>query len=66
MLVSKIDKNSINLALLPNLYLIPLKNFTNIEIDAVSSKKFEVGDTYEITRVCYDDGKIKLPLKNFI
>ncbi|MGN1029683.1 MAG: hypothetical protein ACI4P7_06280, partial [Bacilli bacterium] len=30
-----------------------------IEINALTSKKFEVGDTYEITRVCYDNGITK-------
>lgn len=39
--------------------IIPLKNYTNIEINALTSKKFEVGDTYELTRVCYDNGKQK-------
>ena len=39
--------------------IIPLKNYTNIEIDALSSKKFEIGNTYELTRVCYDNGKQK-------
>lgn len=39
--------------------VIPLKNYTNIEINALTSRKFEVGDTYELTRVCYDNGKVK-------
>jgi hypothetical protein len=30
-----------------------------IEIDAMSSKSFQVGDVYEISRVCYDNGKLK-------
>lgn len=43
-------------------YIVPLKDNTKepIEIDALSSSKFEVGDVYEISRVCYDDGKLKL------
>ena len=42
-------------------YIIPLKDDTKtpIEIDALSSKSFEVGDVYEISRVCYDNGKLK-------
>ena len=39
--------------------IIPLKNYTDIEIDALTSKKFEVGDTYVLTRVCYDNGFLK-------
>ena len=39
--------------------IIPLKNYTDIEIDGLSSKSFKVGATYEITRVCYDNGKSK-------
>ena len=39
--------------------IIPLKNYTNIEIDTLTSKKLEVGDTYTLTRVCYDNGKSK-------
>ena len=34
--------------------IIPLKNNSNITINALTSKKFEVGDTYELTRVCYE------------
>ena len=43
-------------------YIVPLKDNTKtpIEIDALKSKSFEVGDVYEISRVCFDDGKIKL------
>lgn len=42
-------------------YIIPLKDDTKepVEIDALSSKSFEVGDAYEISRVCYDNGKLK-------
>lgn len=42
-------------------YIIPLKDETKapIEIDALSSKSFEVGEAYEISRVCYDNGKLK-------
>ena len=40
--------------------IVPLKNEKPpIEIDALSSKKFEIGDIYEISRVCYDNGKTK-------
>lgn len=35
--------------------VIPLKNYTDIEIDALKSKKFEIGNTYELTRVCYNN-----------
>ena len=43
-------------------YIIPLKDNTKtpIEINALTSKSFEVGDYYEISRVCFDDGKLKL------
>lgn len=41
-------------------YIVPLKNNQYITIDALSSKNIEIGDTYEITRVCYDDGRLKL------
>ena len=43
-------------------YIVPLNDKTNtpIEIDALSSKSFEVGNVYEISRVCYDNGKLKL------
>ena len=43
-------------------YIIPLKDNTKepISIDALQSKSFEVGDIYEISRVCYDNGKLKL------
>ena len=43
-------------------YIIPLKDDTKtpIEIDALGSRSFEVGDVYEISRVCYDNGKLKL------
>ncbi len=43
-------------------HIIPLKDNskTPIEIDALSSKSFEVGDAYEVSRVCYDNGKLKL------
>ena len=44
--------------------IIPLKNYTDIEIDALTSKKFEVGDTYELSRVCYDNGKNKYQAPN--
>lgn len=42
-------------------YIVPLKDNTKtpIEIDALGSKSFEVGDVYEISRVCYDNGKLK-------
>lgn len=36
--------------------IIPLKNYNGITINALTSKSFEVGDTYELTRVCYDNG----------
>lgn len=36
--------------------IFPLKNYTDIEINALKSKKFEVGDTYTLSRVCYDNG----------
>lgn len=36
--------------------IIPLKNYTEIEINALTSKKFEIGDTYVLSRVCYDNG----------
>ena len=39
--------------------IIPLDNVANITINALTSKKFEVGDTYELSRVCYDNGKQK-------
>lgn len=39
--------------------IIPLKNYTNIQIDALTSKSFEIGNAYELTRVCYDNGKQK-------
>lgn len=39
--------------------IIPLKNYTEIEINALTSKKLEIGDTYELSRVCYDNGKQK-------
>ena len=40
--------------------IIPLKNENApIEIDALGSKSFGVGDEYEISRVCYDNGKTK-------
>lgn len=44
-------------------YIVPLKDNTKtpIEIDALGSKSFEVGDVYEISRVCYDNGKLKFP-----
>ena len=47
-------------------YIIPLKDETKtpIEIDALSSKSFEVGDVYEISRVCYDNGKLKFQAKD--
>lgn len=42
-------------------YIVPLKDNTKepVEIDALGSKSFEVGDVYEISRVCYDNGKLK-------
>lgn len=40
-------------------YVVPLKPTSNIEIDVLSSKDFKVGDTYEISRVCYDTGETK-------
>ena len=39
--------------------IIPLKNYTSIQINALTSKKFEVGNTYTLTRVCYDNGRQK-------
>lgn len=37
--------------------IIPLKKEPeDIIIEAVSSKKFELGETYELSRVCYDNG----------
>lgn len=39
--------------------IIPIKNYTNIEINALTSKSFDVGNTYELTRVCFDNGKVK-------
>ena len=39
--------------------IIPLKNTDAIEIDALTGKSFEVGDRYEISRVCFDNGKTK-------
>lgn len=36
--------------------IFPLKNYTDIEINALKSKKFEVGDTYTLSRVCFDNG----------
>lgn len=42
-------------------YIIPLKdsNKEPVEIDALSGKSIEIGDIYEISRVCYDNGKLK-------
>ena len=37
----------------------PLKNYTNIQINALTSKSFKAGNTYELTRVCYDNGRQK-------
>ena len=47
-------------------YIVPLKDNTKtpIEIDALGSKSFEVGDVYEISRVCYDNGKLKFQAKD--
>ena len=39
--------------------IIPLNNIANITIDALTSKKFELGDTYELSRICYDNGVVK-------
>ena len=39
--------------------VIPLNNIANITINALTSKTFEVGDTYELSRVCYDNGVVK-------
>ena len=39
--------------------IVPLKNYTEIEIDALSSKSLEIGDTYVLSRVCYDNGRQK-------
>ena len=40
--------------------IIPLNNYFDSEhqivIEALTSKKFEVGDTYILSRVCYDNG----------
>ena len=43
-------------------YIIPLRNDDEepVEIDALKSKSIEIGDSYEISRVCFDDGKLKL------
>ena len=42
-------------------YIIPLKDSNKgpVEIDALSGKSIEIGDIYEISRVCYDNGKLK-------
>ena len=41
--------------------IVPLMNNNQaVEIDALTGKKFEVGEVYEISRVCYDNGKLKL------
>ena len=42
-------------------YIIPFKdsNKEPVEIDALSGKSIEIGDIYEISRVCYDNGKLK-------
>jgi len=45
--------------------IIPLNNYTNIEINALTSKKFEVGDTYELSRICYDNGIVKYQTQGF-
>ena len=45
--------------------IIPLNNYTNIEINALTSKKFEVGDTYELSRICYDNGVVKYQTQGF-
>lgn len=34
--------------------IIPLNNISNITINALTSKTFEIGDTYVLSRVCYD------------
>ena len=39
--------------------IVPLNNNSGIQINALESKKFEVGDTYQLTRVCYDNGRQK-------
>lgn len=39
--------------------IVPLKPESTIEIDAMTSKKIEVGDIYEISRVCFDNGLLK-------
>ncbi|MGN1301203.1 MAG: hypothetical protein ACI4U9_01575 [Clostridia bacterium] len=43
-------------------YIIPLRNDNEepVKIDALKSKNIEIGDSYEISRVCFDDGKLKL------
>lgn len=47
--------------------IIPLKNDNApIEIDALTGKKFEVGETYELTRVCYDNGKLKFEADKYV
>ena len=39
--------------------IVPLIPENTIEIDAMSGESLDVGDTYEISRVCLDNGSIK-------
>lgn len=38
------------------LYLIPIKQGSNVKINALKSKSWELGEKYKITGVTYDDG----------